>query len=161
MPIIAVVDLFIGSIDPSHKSHTALARYPTVHHFVTDMCTFLLQNGALWDMEQVHSGICELGHIDLIHKSQNALINCLGPQRRNKPVPQIPQCTSTLSHYAPLCNKCAHVCAFLLKSGALWDLYLMHCEICEMGLYIYTHILWKQRRWFAVIGVSVNGMPSM
>ena len=25
------------------------------------MCTFLLQNVALWDMAQVHSGICEMG----------------------------------------------------------------------------------------------------
>ena len=25
------------------------------------MCTFLLQNAALWDMAQMHSGICEMG----------------------------------------------------------------------------------------------------
>ena len=25
------------------------------------MCTFLLQNSALWDMTQMHSGICEMG----------------------------------------------------------------------------------------------------
>ena len=36
------------SIDPSHKSHNAPDRYPTMHHFVTEMymCTFLLQNVA-------------------------------------------------------------------------------------------------------------------
>ena len=28
------------------------------------MYTFLLQNGALWDMRQVHSGICEIGPLD-------------------------------------------------------------------------------------------------
>ena len=30
-----------------------------MHHFVTEMCTFLLHNGALWDMVLVHHGICE------------------------------------------------------------------------------------------------------
>ena len=30
------------------------------------MCTFLLQNGALWDMPQMHSGICEMGLLELI-----------------------------------------------------------------------------------------------
>ena len=39
---------------PSHKSHNAFHKYPTMHHFVTEMCTFLLQNGALWDMGLVH-----------------------------------------------------------------------------------------------------------
>ena len=33
-----------------------------MHHFVAKMCTFVLQNGALWDMGVVHCGIiCELG----------------------------------------------------------------------------------------------------
>ena len=35
-------------------------KYPTVHNFATEMCTFLLQNGALWDMGLVHCGICEM-----------------------------------------------------------------------------------------------------
>ena len=43
-------------IDPSHESHND--KYPTMHHFVTEMCTFLLQNCALWDMGLVHYGIC-------------------------------------------------------------------------------------------------------
>ena len=30
-----------------------------MHRFVTEMCTYLLQNGALWDMWLVHYGICE------------------------------------------------------------------------------------------------------
>ena len=33
-------------------------KYTTMHHFVTEMCTFLLQNGALWDVILVHCGIC-------------------------------------------------------------------------------------------------------
>ena len=35
-----------------HKSHNALVPYPKMHHFVQKcalVCTFLLQNGALWD----------------------------------------------------------------------------------------------------------------
>ena len=38
------------AIDLSHKSHNASVPYPTMHLFVTEMCTFLLQNGALWDI---------------------------------------------------------------------------------------------------------------
>ena len=44
-----------------HKSHNAPVSYLTMHHFVTEMCTFLLQNGALWDMRLVHCGICGVG----------------------------------------------------------------------------------------------------
>ena len=36
-------------IDVLHKSHNAPVPYPTMHHLVTEMCTFLLQN-ALWDL---------------------------------------------------------------------------------------------------------------
>ena len=38
------------SISLSHKYHNAQVPYPTMNHFVPEMCTFLLQNGALWDM---------------------------------------------------------------------------------------------------------------
>ena len=34
--------------------------YPTMHHFVRHMCTYLLQNGALWDICLMHGGICEI-----------------------------------------------------------------------------------------------------
>ena len=36
------------AIDLLHKSHNAPVSHPTMHHFVTEMCTFLLQNDALW-----------------------------------------------------------------------------------------------------------------
>ena len=39
-----------------HKSHNALVLYPAMHHFVTEMCTFLLQNGVLWDIYLMHCG---------------------------------------------------------------------------------------------------------
>ena len=48
------------TINLSHKSHNALVLYPTMHHFVTEMCTFLLQNGALWDICLMHCGIREI-----------------------------------------------------------------------------------------------------
>ena len=32
-----------------------------MHHFVKEMCTFLLQNGALWDMGLVHYWMCATG----------------------------------------------------------------------------------------------------
>ena len=33
-----------------HRVYNALDRYPRMHHFATEMCTFLLQYGALWSM---------------------------------------------------------------------------------------------------------------
>ena len=47
-------------LGPSQKSHNALDRYPTTHHFVTEMCTHVYVSvtkwfivgygtGALWD----------------------------------------------------------------------------------------------------------------
>ena len=47
---------------------------------------------------------------------------------------QILQCSSCISHNAPLCNRCEHLCTFPLLSGELWDIFLMHCGICEMNL---------------------------
>ena len=37
---------------------------------------------------------------------------------------------------------------FLLQSGALWDICLMHCGICEMGLY----------NWYLVSTVDTDGL---
>ena len=39
--------------------------FATMHHFVTEMSTFLLQSGALWDIGLVHCGICEIGQLSL------------------------------------------------------------------------------------------------
>ena len=47
-------------IDLLYKSRNAPVPYPTVHNFVTEMYTFLLQNGALWDIHVMHCGICEM-----------------------------------------------------------------------------------------------------
>ena len=49
------------TIDPSHKSHHASDKYPTMHHFVSEMCTCVhisvtkwcivgYGTGALWDL---------------------------------------------------------------------------------------------------------------
>ena len=37
-----------------------------MHHFVTEMCTFLFQNGVLWDIRLMHFGICEIGWFILL-----------------------------------------------------------------------------------------------
>ena len=57
-------------IDPNHKSNNATDKYPTMHQFVTEMCTFLLQNGALWDMRLVHYGICATGLLIWLRQCQ-------------------------------------------------------------------------------------------
>ena len=54
-----------------HKSHNAHVPYPTIHHFGTEMCAFLFQSGALWDMGQMHCGICEIGlFVRLVYSMQ-------------------------------------------------------------------------------------------
>ena len=40
----------LRGIDPTYKSHNASDNNPTMHHLVTDMCAFLLPNGALRDL---------------------------------------------------------------------------------------------------------------
>ena len=46
----------------NETSHNTSVIYPTMHHFVTEMCTFLLQSGALWDMGWMHWEICDMEH---------------------------------------------------------------------------------------------------
>ena len=43
-----------------------------MHHFATGMCTYLLQNGTLWDIGLLHYGICATGII-LLRKYRNNL----------------------------------------------------------------------------------------
>ena len=45
-----------------------LPPYPTIYHIGTKKCTFLFQNGAFWDIGQVHCGICET---DLLSQVQS------------------------------------------------------------------------------------------
>ena len=58
-----MISLMVGiiAIELSQKSHSAPVSYPKMHHIETEMCTFLFQSDALWDMGQVHCGICEIG----------------------------------------------------------------------------------------------------
>ena len=60
--------IFFKSTDQIPKSHNAPVPYLTIHHFGTEMCTFLFQCCALWDMGQVGCGICEIGLFILSHK---------------------------------------------------------------------------------------------
>ena len=64
LDLIAKNQMLSESIDLLHKSSNAPVPYPTMHQFITEMCTILLQNHALWVISLVHSGICEK---ELIH----------------------------------------------------------------------------------------------
>ena len=65
--------------------NNASGKYPTFYHLVTEMCTqkcgdictFLLQNGALPDMRLVHCGICTTGLLILVLTSWAADILCI------------------------------------------------------------------------------------
>ena len=52
----------------------------------------------------------------------------------NRPISQIPKCICAISHNATFCDRNVHMCAHLLQNGALWDICLVHCGICEIGL---------------------------
>ena len=52
---------------PPKKSHNTPVPYPTTHHLVTEMCTMLLQNGALWNTGLVHCGICATALLQHAH----------------------------------------------------------------------------------------------
>ena len=51
------------------KPHNAPVPYPTMHQFITEMCTILLQNRALWVIFLMHRGICEIDHLILLFGS--------------------------------------------------------------------------------------------
>ena len=105
-------------------------RHLTMQHFVTEMCTFLLQNGAI---EGYGTG---------------ALPNLYNIS--NRAISQIPQCIRQISHNAPYCNApfCNRNVHTLLQNGALWDICLMHCGVFEMGLY----------NWYLVSTVDTDGL---
>ena len=44
-----------------------------MHYFVIEMCTFMVQNGALWGMGLVHCGICATGLLEPIRWQAKAL----------------------------------------------------------------------------------------
>ena len=50
----------VTSIDQIRKSYNASVPYPTITRLKINMHISVL-NGALWDMGQVHCGICEIG----------------------------------------------------------------------------------------------------
>ena len=55
-----------GPIDQFHKSHNPPVPYPTMLHSEQKCAHFCSECGTLWDMEQVHSGICELCRLIII-----------------------------------------------------------------------------------------------
>ena len=59
----SVATMYTGAAETeaSHKSHHALDKYPT------PMCTFMSQNGAVWDMELVHCGMFATGLLTLLN----------------------------------------------------------------------------------------------
>ena len=71
-------------------------------------------------------------------------------------VSQIPQCTRTISHNAPVCNRRARLCTFRLRNGALWDIYLMHCGIREIGLLLHRITICETDFWWAVQILTIN-----
>ena len=48
------------SFDLLHKPRDAPGPYPTIHKFMTEMCTILLQNRALWVISLMHRRICKI-----------------------------------------------------------------------------------------------------
>ena len=74
----------LGLLDLSHKSHNAPVQYPTIHQFVTEMCTrvctFQLQSGALWDICLMHCWICKMDLIRFVSVTTHGLISTIPSQ---------------------------------------------------------------------------------
>ena len=66
-----------SAFDLIHKSHNASVSYPTVHHFVTEMCTCVHISVTKWCIVGfflMNRGICEMGLLGWAR----SLWNCLG-----------------------------------------------------------------------------------
>ena len=63
------------SIELLKTSHNAPVPYPTMHHFVTEICTYLLQNVALWDICLMHCGICEMDSLLYLFRIKESCCN--------------------------------------------------------------------------------------
>ena len=55
----------VTAVDRSRKSHNVPLSYHIIHHFGTEMCTFLFQRVVLCDMGQGHCKICQIGLLNL------------------------------------------------------------------------------------------------
>ena len=70
-----------------------------------------------------------LNHID----TRMNISNCTNPQLTAGWL-KLTQCNNPCPTTHHFYKKCAHVCTFLPENGALRDICLIHCGICEMGL---------------------------
>ena len=68
---LAIAESGADMIDRSHKSHDAPVPYPTKHHFGTEIFTFLLQRGVLWNIGQVHCGNCDKQQLKIMSKQKS------------------------------------------------------------------------------------------
>ena len=67
-----------------------------------------------------------------------------------------PQCTI-------LWQKCTHVCTFLLRNGALWDMGMVHCEncaVCKMVAFQSRPLCVKRLHFFGRENVIITMSPS-
>ena len=63
------------AIDRSHKSHNVCGEYPTMHHFVTEMCTQVHISVAKWCIVGYGTGALW----DLCNRSVEILESCTKP----------------------------------------------------------------------------------
>ena len=63
-------------VEPSHKSHNAFNKYPTMHHFVTEICTYVHISATkipLWDIRLVHCGIRATAKLQYIPRNMHTV----------------------------------------------------------------------------------------
>ena len=78
--------------DQSHISYDASDKYHTMQHFVTEICTHVpisIKNGVLWDMGQLHCGICEFGLLSPEDTAMYVIFNGLGQTKITNIVSEI------------------------------------------------------------------------
>ena len=134
----------------------------TMHYFVTEkcahMCTFLWQNGTLWDMWLVHCGICAIHYTDVIMTTIASQITSLtvvystvysdADQRKHQTPRHWPLCgefTGTGEFPAQMASKAENVSIWWRHHGSI-----PRCDIRHTSL---THLPWTtwppfRRRYF-------------
>ena len=61
----------------------------------------------------------------------------------DRPISQIPQCIRQMSHNAPFCNRIVqHICTFLLRNDALWDMRLGHRGFAQQVYCLILSSVW-------------------
>ena len=96
----------------------------------------LRRHRAHYDVNVMNKDLCH--HLRVISQQEMLVTSATEIRLKirvlNRTISQIPQCIIQISHNAPFCNRNVHAYAHCVTNGAMWDMGLVHCGICEIAL---------------------------